>query len=102
MLKKPLEFWEEYDKNYEGFISMVVSYENAILPTCPFCGSWHTARVGAGIVSRAIHLFGATTRFKLNPKYPGKLYCNACEGYFTPEDYDGPIYWHELIGEEAK
>jgi hypothetical protein len=98
MLKEPLEYWDEYEKNYPGFISSVVNCENAILPTCPYCGSWHTAQVTCGIVSRSIHLVAATTKYKirLNP-LPGKLYCNDCEGFFTPEDFEGPIWWHQLI-----
>jgi len=101
MLKRPLEYWEDYQERHPGFITMVVHYENAILPICPYCGSWHTAKVGAGIVGVAIHLLAATTKFKLNPNNPGRYYCNICEGYFTPEGWDKPIWWHELIGEEA-
>ena len=97
MLKRSLECYTGYELDYPGFIEMVVHYENAILPTCPFCGSYHTAQVAAGIVKPSMHLAGATTKFRLNPQHPGRLYCNNCEKYFTPEDYKGPIWWHELI-----
>jgi len=39
----------------------------------------------------------ATTKLKINLEFPGKLYCNDCQEYFTPEDYEGPIWWNELI-----
>lgn len=97
MLKKPLDYFADYDEHYPGFIQSVVNHENMILPTCPFCGSYHTALVAAGIVSRSIHLMAATTRFRINPQFPGRLYCNDCERYFTPEDFEGPIWWKDLI-----
>jgi hypothetical protein len=43
--------------------------------------------VSAGIVSGAIHLASATTKFKLHPKPPGRFFCNTCEGYAG--DYAG-------------
>lgn len=97
MLKRSLEWYADYEIHYPGFIECVIHFENAILPLCPFCGSYHTAQVSAGIVSRSIHLMSATTKFRINPQFPGQLYCNDCEAYFTPEDYEGPIWWHELI-----
>lgn len=97
MLKKPLEYFAGYEQDYPGFIDMVRSYENAILPPCDQCGSADTAKVSAGIVSRSIHLAAATTKFKLNPTFPGRFYCNTCEAYFTPEDYDEPIWLEQLV-----
>jgi len=97
MLKGQLSSYSVYEEEYPGFVDMVVRYENAILPTCPFCGSWHTAQVAAGIVKPSMHLAGATTKFRLNPQRLGQLYCNDCKKYFTPEGYEGPIWWHELI-----
>lgn len=103
MLKRPLDFYSFYEKECPGFIDMIVNYENAILPLCPYCGSWHTAQVAAGIVKASMHLAGATTKFRLNAQFPGRLYCNDCKKYFTPDDYEGPIWWHKLIAvdEEA-
>lgn len=97
MLKRPLACYEDCEEKWPGYIDMIVHYENAILPLCPYCGSYHTAQVAAGIVKRSMHLAGATTKFRLNPQRLGRLYCNECEAYFTPEDYEGPIWWHELI-----
>jgi len=97
MLKRSLECYAEYEKDYPGFIEIVVNFENAILPTCPMCGSWHTAQVSPGIVSQSIHLLSATTKFKLNPNKPGSFYCNECDKYFTPMEWDENIWWHELI-----
>jgi hypothetical protein len=97
MLNRPLDCYRFYEKECPGFIDMIVRYENAILPTCPYCGSWHTAQVAAGIVKPSMHLAGATTKFTLNPQRRGRLFCNECRKFFTPEDYEGPIWWHELI-----
>jgi hypothetical protein len=97
MLKKPLSFFLRYDLNYPGHIDMIVQYENAILPPCPFCGAWHTAQVSAGIVSRSIHLAAATTKFTIRPNPKGKFICNECGEFFTPEDWTKPIWWEDLI-----
>lgn len=64
---------------------MVRRYENAKLHPRDQCESADTAQVGAGIVSRSIHLAAATTKFKLNPNLPGRFYCNTCEENFSPE-----------------
>ena len=98
MLNRPLDAYTGYDKNNPGFIESVAAYENAILPSCPKCGSYHTAQVTAGIVSRSIHLASATTKFviRLSP-LPGKLYCNDCGYFFSPRGWKGPIWWEDLI-----
>ena len=56
MLKRPLKDCMGYERDYPGFIEMVIRYENAILPVCAHCGSADTAKVSAGIVSQSIHL----------------------------------------------
>lgn len=86
MLKKPLNYYDEYEKDYPGFQEMVIRYELEKFPACPHCGSSHTAKVSPGIVSRSIHLMSATTKFRIHPKPPGKFYCNDCEQYFTPQE----------------
>jgi len=98
MLKRPLEDYLDYERNYPGFIEMVIRYENAVLPLCAQCGSADTAKVGGGIVSRAIHLASATTKFKLRPNAPGSFFCNTCEAYFSEEDCARPIWWDEVTG----
>jgi len=96
LLKRPLEDYLGYERDYPGFIEMVIRYENAVLPVCSHCGSADTAKVSAGIVSRSIHLASATTKFKLHPKPPGRFFCNTCEGYFSPEDCARPNWWDDL------
>lgn len=98
MLKRPLESYLDYERDYPGFIAMVVRYETAVLPVCPLCGSAETAVVSGGIVSRSIHLASATTTFKIRPYSPGRYFCNTCEAYFSPEDTARPIWWDELTG----
>ena len=98
MLKRPLEDYLEYERNYPGFIEMVVRYETAVLPPCAQCGSADTAKVGGGIVSCSIHLASATTKFKLRPNAPGRYFCNTCEAYFSDEDCERPSWWDEVTG----
>jgi hypothetical protein len=97
MLKGSLEYYKRFEEKWPGFVNIIVKYENAILPTCPHCGSWHTAQVSAGFVSASFTLLRATTRFMIDPQHRGRLFCNDCKQFFTPEDYEGPIWWHELI-----
>jgi hypothetical protein len=96
MLKRSLNDYLGYERNYPGFIEMVVRYEIAVLPLCPECGSDDTATVSRGIVSRSIHLMSATTKFRLHPNPPGKFYCYACDDYFTSEDCANPKWWDAL------
>jgi hypothetical protein len=100
LLKKPLENFLGYERNYPGFIAMVVQYENAILPVCAHCGSSDTAEVSSGIVSQSIHLASATTKFKLHTNPPGRYFCNVCEEYFSPADGASPKWWEEIIGDD--
>lgn len=102
MLRVSLDAFKEYDAHYQGFIRQVIKWENAILPSCTKCGSYDTADVNVGIVSRTIHLAGATTKFKLIPNgpRPGRFYCNTCEAFFSAAGWDGPIWWDELIESE--
>lgn len=89
-----------YERDYPGFIEMVIRHENAVLPLCPKCGSDNTATVSRGIVSRSIHLASATTKFRLHPNPPGKYYCYVCDEYYSPEDCSRPLWWDQLTGGE--
>ena len=97
MLKGSLEYYKSFEDEWPGFVDTIVKYENAILPACPYCGSYHTAQVTPGFVKASFTLFRATTKFMIDPQGRGKLFCNDCRKFFTPEDYEGPIWWHELI-----
>jgi hypothetical protein len=61
-------------------------FEEASLPSCPFCGSTATASVQVGMVGRAITIAASTTKVKLVPSAKEKLgsyFCNACGKYFN-------------------
>ena len=97
MLKGSLEYYKSYEDEWPGFVNTIVKYENAILPPCPNCGSYHTAQVAAGFTKPSFTLLQATTKFIIDPQFRGRLFCNDCRKFFTPEDYEGPNWWHELI-----
>jgi hypothetical protein len=97
MLKRPLKCYEYCEAEWPGFVALIAQYENAILPLCPYCGSWHTAQVTAGFVQASMTLFTATTKIMFDFQNRGRVFCNECKNFFTPEDYEGPILWHELI-----
>lgn len=61
-------------------------FDEARLPSCPFCGSTDTASVQVGMVGRAITIAASTPKVKLVPSAKEKLgsyFCNVCGKYFN-------------------
>jgi hypothetical protein len=99
MFKVSIESIQFYEKDFPGITRMAFRYENAILPPCQYCGSFDTADVQCGFVSITRVLARITTKFHLKPGQPrpGRFFCNVCRKYFTPEDWNEPIKWEDLI-----
>lgn len=84
MLRMDKDALAEMDRRQPGIAHEVLTLEEMILPTCPSCGSQHTAAVQCGVGSSALFLAVATTKFKLVAEgpTPGAHYCNDCREYF--------------------
>jgi hypothetical protein len=74
--------WEE---RHPGVTEQLRRFEEAVLPSCPHCGSEDTASVQVGIIGRTMELAASTRKFKLVPNMVnklGKYFCNECENFF--------------------
>jgi hypothetical protein len=85
MLKINKETLDKMESQHECIIEQIMRFENALLPSCPHCGSNDTADVQVGIIGQTIQIATATTKFKLVPNIKdrlGKYFCNECKKFF--------------------
>lgn len=85
MLRFDLDSLASLESQYPGIIDSIRRFEEAVIPSCPFCNSGDTADVQVGIIGRTINIAAATTKFHLipNPPKPGNFFCNSCKKYFN-------------------
>ena len=71
---------------HPGITEQIRRFVEAELPSCPHCGSEHTATVQVGVIGRAITIAASTTKVKLVLNAKDKLglyFCNQCNKYFN-------------------
>ncbi len=88
MLKVSIEELNHMESQHPGIIKEIFFFENATLPSCPYCGSKDTADVRVGIIGKTIYIATATTKFTIvaNGPKPGNYRCNACKKYFNADN----------------
>ena len=75
----------DIEKNYPGVTKQIRQFEEAELPSCPYCKSDDTAMVRAGVIGRSITVAASTRKMKLVPNITdemGAFFCRNCERYF--------------------
>lgn len=83
MIKIDKQRLDKAEEQNLGFIDMMMAYENADIPACPFCSSRNTARVCVGLVSMSMLLAASTTKVHLRANgKPGEYFCNCCKKYY--------------------
>jgi len=74
------------EDDYPDITEQIRRFAEAVLPSCPHCGSSNTASVQVGMIGRALTIAESTPKVKLVPSAKDKLgiyFCNECGKFFS-------------------